>query len=468
MPRLEELLSGSYTPGATVDTGGIGGIGPIGSVEKGTPVTLAEARNLGFNSTTGITKLNGMYYFDKSLAPGRDGFQPVGVAKPGEYQMTPYYGDVTGAYRLTQEQYNKARTMGGDVSVNILSIMRQNEIDALVKSGIPLDVATIQVDEGFYGKKSSIGAEGGALSEEESAALDAKAQEIYNASMQGLTPAEQDARRRQTEDTIATLTSRFAQFGLESLVPTIKRLAIQGATEATVSLELQNSPEYKQRFRANQARIAKGLSVLTPAEYINLEDTYRQVLRSYGLTQFDNDQYVQQFIANDVSPSEVTTRIATAAQRVKNADPATMAMLKNYYNLSENDVISYILSPEEQLPRIERQVAAAEIGLTAARQGLRVGVQTAEQLAAQGITQAEAQKGYATIAEILPTAQKLSDIYGGELGQYGITEAEQEVFNSLASAQRKRQTLVGREVAAFSGSSGITRTSLAGKSGGQF
>ena len=91
-----------------------------------------------------------------------------------------------------------------------------------------------------------------------------------------------------------------------------------------------------------------------------------------------------------------------------------------------------------------------------------------EQLAAQGVTQAEAQKGYATIADILPTAEKLSDIYGTTLDGYGQSEAEQEVFNSLASAQRKRQKLTQREIAAFSGAAGTNKTSLTTSSVGQY
>jgi len=68
-------------------------------------------------------------------------------------------------------------------------------------------------------------------------------------------------------------------------------------------------------------------------------------------------------------------------------------------------------------------------------------------LAAQGVTQAEAQKGYATIADILPDAKRLSDIYGTTLEGYDQAQGEQEVFNQLASAQRRRQKLTQREIA---------------------
>jgi hypothetical protein len=266
----------------------------------------------------------------------------------------------------------------------------------------------------------------------------------------------------------ATMADRFNKYGLTGLASKIKELAIAGATEATITLQLMETPEYQQRFAANADRIKKGLAALTPAEYVNVEDSYRQVLRAYGLKQFDNDAYVRQFIANDMSPTELSNRVVTAVQRVQNADPALINQLKQYYNIGATDMVAYVLDPEQQFQKIERQIAASEIGVAAGRQGLQAGVSVAEQLAAQGVTEAEARKGYSTIADILPTSEKLSDIYGTTLEEYRQDEAEQEVFNSLASAQRKRQRLTAREVAAFSGSSGINKTSLTVPSVGQY
>jgi hypothetical protein len=270
------------------------------------------------------------------------------------------------------------------------------------------------------------------------------------------------------QDVYSIVVDRLNRYNLGSLAPLIKKLAIEGATEATIMLRLQEEPLYQERFKANQSRITKGLKALTPSEYLTLEDDYRQVLRAYGLTQFDNDSYVSQFLANDISVSELSNRVVAAVQRVRNADPAISSMLKSYYGISNNDLVAYVLDPNQQFQKIERQIAASEIGVAAGRQGINIGVPVAEQLAAQGITQAEAQRGYATIADILPTAKKLSDIYGNVLEGYDLAEAEQEVFNQLASAQRKRKALTEREVAAFSGTSGLGRTSLTQQSGGQF
>jgi hypothetical protein len=274
--------------------------------------------------------------------------------------------------------------------------------------------------------------------------------------------------RQRKENALTSLTARFTKYGLQSLVPKIRELIINGSTESTIAFELQETEEYKQRFKANTARLAKGLSVLDAGTYIGMEDSYRQVLRAYGLKQFDTDEYVSQFIANDTASTEFSNRIVTAVQRIQNADPAIIKQLKDYYGITENSLVAYVLDPEQQFPKIERQVQAAEIGVAAARQGITAGVQVAEQLAAQGVTQAEAQKGYATIADILPDAKRLSDIYGTTLEGYDLGQAEQEVFNQLASAQRRRQKLTQREIAAFGGSSGTNKTSLTTSSVGQF
>jgi hypothetical protein len=270
------------------------------------------------------------------------------------------------------------------------------------------------------------------------------------------------------QSAIRSLQDRFAKYGLTSLANKILELAQEGATESTITLQLQETPEYQMRFRANDERLKRGLTVLTPAEYLNLEDGYRQVLRAYGLNQFDNDAYVQQFISNDVSPAELSNRVVTAVQRVQNADPQIARTLRDYYGIGQGDLVAYVLDPEQQFQKIERQVAAAEIGTAARVQGIEPGVGTAEALAAQGITQAEARRGYSTIADILPTAEKLSQIYGGVEQTYGLAEAEQEVFNSLASAQRRRERLIGREAAQFGGTSGVSRVGLTTQTRGQF
>jgi hypothetical protein len=138
-------------------------------------------------------------------------------------------------------------------------------------------------------------------------------------------------------------------------------------------------------------------------------------------------------------------------------------------------MLEYVLDTKNKLPEITRKVQIAEIGAAARAQGLNVGTTeqeiaaykaTSEALANQGIDQAAAQKGYSAIAGFLPEAEKLSGIYSNMEG-YGQTQAEQEVFGKMASAQRAREALRMREIGSFSGSAGTTKGSLGSKATGQ-
>jgi hypothetical protein len=269
------------------------------------------------------------------------------------------------------------------------------------------------------------------------------------------------------------MTRRFKEYGLESLVPAVRNLAIEGANEATITLALRETYEYQERFKANKARIKAGLQVLSPSQYLASEDAYRRTLRESGLTEYDTDAYVSKFIEVDTSPEELSGRIALANNRIKDADPTVIKTLKDF-GLTDTDLLGYVLDTKNKLPEITRKIQTAEIGAAARAQGLNLGTteaqlagyeSSAEALAKQGIDQAAAQKGYSAIASYLPEAEKLSGIYTNLEG-YGQTQAEQEVFGKLASAQRAREALRAQEIATFSGSAGTMKGSLTQKAAG--
>ena len=67
--------------------------------------------------------------------------------------------------------------------------------------------------------------------------------------------AADQALEQKMQERIATskiLADRFQKYNLSSLAPKIKELAINGVNEATIMLELQETEEYKRRFRANE------------------------------------------------------------------------------------------------------------------------------------------------------------------------------------------------------------------------
>jgi hypothetical protein len=275
--------------------------------------------------------------------------------------------------------------------------------------------------------------------------------------------AQEEAARRDRQSAYDILYNEFNKYGLGGLVEDVKYLLQSNVSPSQFSLELQNRPAYQARFAANKDRIKAGLRALSPSEYIGLEDQYQNIMRTYGMpssyyTKDDTGKQVgfEKFLANDVSAAELEDRIATAQQRVLNSNPEVLQALKQFYpDISNADILAYTLDPQNALTNIKRKVTAAEIGGAALAQGLQAQGGTAEALAGQGITKAQAQQGYTDIAGILPRATQLADIYGEQ--PYTQQTAEAEVFGSqgAAEATKKRKKLASLETASFSGSSGV-------------
>lgn len=275
----------------------------------------------------------------------------------------------------------------------------------------------------------------------------------------------------------ALLKEEFNRYGLGDLVGDIEKLTAEGIGPAEFSLRLRQTTPYKNRFKANEARIGAGLAALTEAEYISLEDQYQRVMRQYGLPASfyakdgqGRQANLEKFIGGDVSPAELEDRVQLAVNRVEKAAPEILKALETYYGgpggISKSNLVAYVLDPQRALPDIQRKVQAAEIGGAAAVAGFGLGAMRAEELAARGITQAQAQQGYQTAAEIIPRATQLADIYGAE--KYDQTAAEQEIFGleGAASARRKRQRLTGMEQAQFGAQTGMGASALErGRSG---
>ena len=258
------------------------------------------------------------------------------------------------------------------------------------------------------------------------------------------------------------LKMEFQQYGLGSLVDKISNLLTDGTPSAEFALRLRDTQEYKDRFKANEIRISKGLAALSPAEYVALEDQYQNVMRNYDLpeTYYTKDTTgrqvgFEQLLANDVSAKELEERVLTAKDRVLNANPEVSKALKQFYpGITNGDILAYALDPKNALNEIQRKVTAAEIGGAAIAQGLNAGMSRAEELAGYGITKAQAQQGYETVAGIAPRGGQLAAIY--KESPYTQQTAETEVFNlgGSAEAKKKREKLASLETAAFSGQSG--------------
>jgi hypothetical protein len=258
------------------------------------------------------------------------------------------------------------------------------------------------------------------------------------------------------------LLQQFNLYGLGALVTPLKDLITSGASPSEFTIRLRESDAYKKRFAANSERINKGLKAISEAEYLGLEDQYQNIMRNYGLPAeyyTRGDMGIQEgfnkFIANDVSATELEDRVLTAQSRVMNANPEVLASLKQFYpGITNGDILAYTLDPTKALTDIKRKVTAAEIGGSAMQAGLGISGTRAEELTAAGITKAQAQQGFQTVAEVAPRGGQLAEIY--KQSPYTQTTAEAEVFGLAGSAEaaRQRKKLTSLETAAFGGSAG--------------
>jgi hypothetical protein len=281
--------------------------------------------------------------------------------------------------------------------------------------------------------------------------------------------ADMEDKRRSGQSAYSILLAEFTRYGLQALVEPLKSLITSGASSAEFSLALQNTDAYKKRFAANQKRIDAGLSALSPAEYVALEDQYQNVMRNYGLPasyytkdSMGTQQGFEKFLAADVSATELEDRIVVAQDRVLKANPEVAKALKSFYpDITNGDILAYALNPQQGLSDIKRKVTAAEIGGAAARSGLTTNVSDAEYLQRYGVTKETADQGYTTIASGLQRGSQLASIYGED--PYTQATAESEVFNvpGAQEAKKQRQKITGLERATFGGQTGITQGTLA-------
>lgn len=232
-------------------------------------------------------------------------------------------------------------------------------------------------------------------------------------------------------------------------------------------LNMKALPVYQQRFAGNQERIKKGLNALSEADYLQQEKDYGQYFNEYGVANLATRSQMATMIGNDISATEAKNRIALAVTRVKNSDPTIMTELKRWYpSITDADLVSYFLKPDQALPELQKKVTASEIGAAAVGQGLSD--VNALDLATYGVDRATALAGYSDIKNVLPGAKKLSDIYGEAGISYDQAAGEAEFLKQNQDAAEKRRRLKSLERATFSGTTGANTASLGQAPQGMF
>lgn len=269
----------------------------------------------------------------------------------------------------------------------------------------------------------------------------------------------------------SALVDVFNSYGLGSLAPNILQYVQQGFNSDTITLMLQGTDAYKQRFAGNQQRLANGIAVLSPADYISTENAYRESMRAAGLPAsfYNSTSDFANYIGNDVSPTELNSRIQLASQATLTASPQYTAALQQM-GLSQGDMTAYFLNPTKALPLLQQQSLTAQIGSEAIVRGLNFDQGYASQLAQAGFTQSQAAQGYGQIAGEVGALQNAATSVGQN---YTFGQEERAIFQPGASTgtggpdDLLRARLQGIQQAQTSGTVGGAAAGLARHGGGQ-
>lgn len=252
--------------------------------------------------------------------------------------------------------------------------------------------------------------------------------------------------------------SIFREYGLQDLAQVVIGLSEQGYTGNALTLQLQESDGYKQRFAGNTARAAKGLAVLSPAEYLSVEAGYRQAFDSYGLSGFaDTSSELADLIAKDIAPNELVSRIQLAGEAASAADPEVRNALKTYYGVGDQDLVGYFLDETKGTKLLEQQATASQLGAVAKSAGLALSRQGAENLYG---AQVNRQQAAAALGDVNAGAER------GIAARFGEVLSDDEIVRSEigvdAVASGKRKKLASQERALF-GNTGQVRLGTGGR-----
>ena len=286
--------------------------------------------------------------------------------------------------------------------------------------------------------------------------------------------AEVEARRRAGQSAYDILLAEFSQYGLASLVEPLKALIQSGPSSSELTLALRATDAYKKRFAANPERIKKGYAALNEASYLALEDGYQNVMRNYGLpaSYYSKDSMGRQtgfetLIGGDVKVPELEERIILGKNQLLEAPVETRQAFTQFFpDITEGDILGYVLNPEKGLSEIKRKVSAAQIGgaflgtKTTSGATLTTSLGRAEELARAGVTGTTAKQVATAIGGGLERGRQLTSFY--QQPDYTQAMAEEELFNlpGQTEAKEKRKKVIGLEGAEFGKRTGLTSGAL--------
>lgn len=210
-----------------------------------------------------------------------------------------------------------------------------------------------------------------------------------------------------------------------------------------ITAELPNTKEFQARFPA-YAPLAKAGRAMTVQQMLSYETTARQIFKANGIPGgfYDTPAQLAKFMENDVSTSELETRVKDAQQAVIAAPQDVRNQLQTLYGIDHGHLTAFFLDPTKAEPIIAQKYTAAQIAAESGRAGVgQLNVGQAEGLAHLGVTDAQAAQGFGNLGtqaglfEAQTQGEQTVGLDTELAAQFGGDAAAQLAFKQRAAAR---------------------------------
>ena len=423
----------------------------------------------------------------KEIEAAKLGYSAEYIASRGGINSQGYFNDVALSGQLSAAEQQSVRLPNGTVNTQAMAdILQKKQIDELVAKGMSLTEATKQVSAqyGIYGTKMPTLIPDTNTDVNINPVLGGSSGSNVTPGASGLGGSTVPAGPTMASDVFKQTLAIF--FGaaemtkpwVNELYNVVSKFYKQGATSEEAFnmaiLDSRNNPalaDFTKRFKGIYAlqdmkQAGKAVTVPTIAEYFATEAKMGDVLKQSSLGDLANEDFLGDVLSKGVSATEFANRITTIFDRIDNAPTDIKNTLSRFFpTVDRLSLAKAIALGDKGAKELQTQVAGYEVLSAAEKQGLSAGQlvggtteEKAYQYALGGETYDTALTKFGTVAAMLPTVNKLTQIYGdGTLGQAGVESA---VFDKSAKEIRRLEEITRKEEASFSGRSGVSQISL--------
>tara|TARA_Y100001956_G_C4108326_1_gene181129 strand:- start:97 stop:1422 length:1326 start_codon:yes stop_codon:yes gene_type:complete len=222
---------------------------------------------------------------------------------------------------------------------------------------------------------------------------------------------------------------------------------------ANITLDLQQTNAFKQRFPAIDAMRSAEVTPVSPSDYINFETNVKKLLTKYNIEgqSLNFDGLITNLLVNTVGEVEVENRLNSAMRVLGNVPPEVTDMYYEWFgeDIGMSNLMKTFLDPTDEWggswQEVQDEVATAEVGGWARMRlnldtSMDIREESAKAIANQGLTQRE-------IWAKLDNLQTKSALFAEKIGEEDLSieqEGIEQIFgvddvNSVEQREEERR-----------------------------